>query len=111
LFEELPATFLVEFLDLFLPSRLAMHQLSAYHEFMKNITLTIDDDILQRAEQKASRLDTSVSNVVAVYLGQWADAQDAVEEARRDMSVRFGQPSWHFAVGTADDREQRNARC
>jgi hypothetical protein len=35
---------------------------------------------------------------------------DATEQARRHMTARFSQPNWEFAVGTPDDREQRNAR-
>lgn len=31
-------------------------------------------------------------------------------KARAVMIERFAKPNWQFAVGTPDDREQRNAR-
>ena len=77
---------------------------------MKNITLTLDEATYWMAEQKAVSLDTSVSQVVAEYLRQWTAGQDATVQARRRMAALFAQPNWRFAVGTADDREQRNAR-
>jgi hypothetical protein len=77
---------------------------------MKNITLTLDEATYRMAEQKAVSLDTSVSRVVAEYLRQWTAGEDATEQARRSMGVLFAQPNWQFAVGTADSREQRNAR-
>ena len=60
--------------------------------------------------QKASSLGTTVNTVVADYLRQWTVQEDVVQQARREMSARFAQPNWEFAVGVPDDREQRNAR-
>ena len=76
---------------------------------MKTITMQIDDGIWSRAEQKAAALATSVDEVVVQYLQQWAD-DDAIEQARRDMSQRFSAADWRFSVGQPDDRGQRNAR-
>ena len=78
---------------------------------MKNITLTLDDVTYGLVEQKATALDTSVSQVIAEYVRQWTADEDGTEQARRSMSGLFAQPNWRFAIGTADDREQRNARC
>ncbi len=77
---------------------------------MKHLTLTIDEETLQRAEQKAIVLNTSVSSVVTDYLRAWTNDEHGVEGARREMKARFTRPSWQFAVGTPDDREQRKAR-
>lgn len=76
---------------------------------MKTITMYIDEAILSRAEQKAAAMDTSVDDVVTEYLRQWA-AADTVAQSRSAMTERFAQPDWTFAVGTPDNREQRNAR-
>ena len=77
---------------------------------MKIITMSIDEETLSRAEQKAAALETSVSEVVVGYLRQWAD-QEGIQQARSAMMERFAKPQWNFAVGTPDDREQRNARA
>ena len=77
---------------------------------MKNVTLTLDDATYGLVERKAIALDASVSQVIAEFVRQWTADDDGTEQARRSMSDFFAQPNWRFAVGTADDREQRNAR-
>jgi hypothetical protein len=76
---------------------------------MKTVSVSIDEETWSKAEEKASSLETSVDAVVAEYLRRWANG-DAIEQAREAMTKRFAQPTWTFAVGTPDDREQRNAR-
>ena len=76
---------------------------------MKNITVDIDDATYIKAERKALGLAMSLPQVVTNYLRDWAE-EEAIEESRRLMTARFARPNWEFAVGTADDREQRNAR-
>jgi hypothetical protein len=76
---------------------------------MKTITMNIDEETLLRAEQKAVAMATSINEVVADYLRQWADS-DEVQVARAQMSQRFAERDWHFSVGKPDTREQRNAR-
>ena len=77
---------------------------------MKNITLSLEDDIYSQAEVKAVALHTSVSEVAVDYLRLWAAQNSSVEQARQHMAAMFAQPNWRFAVGTADDRTLRNAR-
>ena len=77
---------------------------------MKNITLTLDENTYLQAEQKAVALHTSVSEVAADYLRQWASEGATVEQSRQHMATMFAQPNWRFAVGTPDDRTLRNAR-
>ena len=71
--------------------------------------MSVDDEMLSIAEQKAAALETSVSDVLVEYLRQWT-SESAVEHAREEMRQRFQQPNWRFSVGVKDDREQRNAR-
>lgn len=78
---------------------------------MKNITLEIDDATYVKAERKALGLAMSLPQVVTNYLRDWAAEEEAIEESRRLMTARFARPNWEFAVGTPDDREQRNARA
>ncbi len=91
-------------------SRLAVSETRGYDGIMKNITLTLDDATYALVEQKAVASDTSVSRLIAEHLRQWSADEDATEHARRSMTALFARPDWRFAVGTADDREQRNAR-
>ena len=77
---------------------------------MKTISVSIDEETWSKAEQKASALETSVNVVVVEYLRRWANG-DAIQQAREAMTARFARPTWKFAVGTPDDREQRNARA
>ena len=76
---------------------------------MKTITMTIEESILSKAEQKAAALETSVDAVVSEYLRKWTD-EDEVRQGREAMMEHFGKRDWKFTVGTPDDREQRNAR-
>ena len=82
----------------------------AYSEGMKNITLSLEDDVYLKAKVKAVALQTSVSEVAVDYLRHWASQNASVEQARQQMAAMFAQPNWRFAVGTADDRTLRNAR-
>ena len=77
---------------------------------MKNITLDIDDATYIKAERKALGLAMSLPQVVTNYLRDWAE-EEAIEESRSLMTARFARPNWEFAVGSPDDREQRNARA
>jgi hypothetical protein len=76
---------------------------------MKTITMSIDEETLSKAEQKSAALATSISEVVADYLRRWTD-NEGIQQARTVMAKRFAKPDWQFALGTPDDREQRNAR-
>ncbi len=92
------------------PFRLAASKPLGYDELMKNILLSLDDVTYQRVEHKAVALGTSVDQMIAEHLQNWASQEDAMEQARRDMNALFARQDWRFAVGAADDREQRNAR-
>jgi len=76
---------------------------------IRKITMSIDDETLAKAEEKAESLDTSVNDIITEYLRVWATSGDAVQ-AQQAMKERFAQVNWQFTVGTADTRAQRNAR-
>ena len=53
---------------------------------MKNITLSVNDAVYQRASQKAAAEDTSLSRVVQRFLEQWAEQDDrAALRARLEL--------------------------
>jgi hypothetical protein len=76
---------------------------------MKTLTMSIDEETLSRAESKAAAMSTSVDQVVAEYLRQWA-GDTGIRDARAGMTARFARPDWQFSVGAPDSRELRNAR-
>jgi plasmid stability protein len=50
---------------------------------MKNITVSLDDDIYRRARVRAAELDTSVSALVKKYLVELAGQETEFERRRR----------------------------
>ena len=50
---------------------------------MKNITVTVDDDIHRRARIKAAERDTSVSAVVREFLIRWSGEETEFERLKR----------------------------
>jgi hypothetical protein len=50
---------------------------------MRNITVTVDDDVYRRARIAAAALDTSVSALVKVYLQQLAATETETERLKR----------------------------
>jgi hypothetical protein len=51
---------------------------------MKNITVSIDDEIYRRARVKAAELDTSVSALVKRFLAELAVDESNVERLKRE---------------------------
>jgi len=51
---------------------------------MKNITVSIDDDVYRRARMKAAELDTSVSALVKRFLAELAEGESDVERLKRE---------------------------
>lgn len=52
---------------------------------MKNLTISLPDDLYRRARRKAASAETSLSRVVQDYLAQWA----AEEQARAELIARL----------------------
>jgi predicted transcriptional regulator len=58
---------------------------------MANLTLAIDDDLLQRAREAALREHTSVNALVRDFLGRYVDARSRRLEALEQFeAVAFG---------------------
>jgi hypothetical protein len=56
---------------------------------MKNITVSLDDDIYRRARMIAAQRDTSVSALVKAYLGSLAAGESDFERlAREEIELR-----------------------
>jgi antitoxin component of RelBE/YafQ-DinJ toxin-antitoxin module len=73
-----------------------------------NVTLSVDDEVLERARQRAEALGTSVNQLVRDYLEQIAGksdaAADAAEFARLSRESRGNARGWKF------DREELHER-
>ena len=52
---------------------------------MKNLTLRIDEDVLERARRFAAERGTTVARMVRDHLAAITDADDRAEEARRTL--------------------------
>jgi hypothetical protein len=78
---------------------------------MKNITVSIDDEVYRRARIKAAELDTSVSALVKRFLAELAAGESDVERLRREeraLRERIGT----FTAGnrlSRDDVHDRGA--
>lgn len=63
---------------------------------MRNLTLTVDDDVLQRAREAAVREQTSVNALVRDFLVRYADARERRLEALdtlESLAERYGSVS------------------
>jgi plasmid stability protein len=54
---------------------------------MANLTVTIDDELLRRARQRALARGVSVNALVRDYLSSFADAEEVGEAARRFVEI------------------------
>ena len=50
---------------------------------MKNITVSVDDDVHRRARIRAAERDTSVSAVVRAFLNRWSGEETEFERRKR----------------------------
>jgi hypothetical protein len=88
------------------------------HQQMRTLEVQLDDSLLDQAERKARSLQTSVGDIVASYLENWATESDRrdrehkeqMAQAHQELRARFVRRDWQFAVGMPDTRDQRNAR-
>ncbi len=68
---------------------------------MKNITLSIDEDVLKAVRRQAAERDTTVNALVREYLTNLANEDKRLEEARarilelsRKSKLRLGKKTW-----------------
>ena len=75
---------------------------------MKNITLSIDDELYERSRVVAAQRKTSVSGLVREHLRSLSDAEERREQARREIQAMIGR--FGGKVGRMPSREERHAR-
>ena len=73
-----------------------------------NLTLSVDDDVVQKARQRAEQLGTSVNQLVREYLEQLAGktnpTRDAEEFERLSQLSQGDSKGWKFNREEAHDR-------
>ncbi len=78
-----------------------------YHVYM-NVTLSIDDQIIQKARRRAEAMGTSVNQLVREYLEQLAGRTDASEDAAE--FERLSRGSGGNSNGWEFNREELHER-
>jgi hypothetical protein len=73
----------------------------SYCETVKNITVTVEDEIYRKARRKAAALDTSVSRVVAAYLRSWTSEEGLKRYRAKRLRNIFALVSEHRQPGPA----------
>src|SRR5437879_8549652 len=64
-------------------------QSHSYCEFMKNITVSVNDEIYRRARRKAAEHNTSVSQLVAEYLRGLTRDEELRAERNKKLDELF----------------------
>lgn len=75
---------------------------------MKNVTITVDDNVLEWARVEAARRGTSVSRMVGDFLAEMQRREDAYERAY--LAWRTDERTWESADGAAAGRSVCLAR-
>jgi hypothetical protein len=76
---------------------------------MKNITVSIDDELHRRARVRAAELDTSLSAVVRELLIRFAEGETSFERLRRLQDQTLAMVK-SFRAGTRLSREDVHRR-
>ena len=76
---------------------------------MKNITLSVPDEVYTRARVKAAERDTSVSAVVAEFLAKFAAGETEAESLKRRMLVAR-EKLGYYEVGKRVKRDELHER-
>ena len=66
---------------------------------MKNLTITVQDSVLEWARIEAARRGTSVSRMVGDFMAEMQQREDAYERAY--LAWRTDERSWHAAAPVA----------
>ena len=75
---------------------------------MKNITVSLDDELYERSRVLAAQRKTTVTGLVRDYLTSLSKAQERRQEARRQILGMIG--TFGGKVGRMPSREERHAR-
>ena len=75
---------------------------------MKNITLSVEDELYEESRVLAAQRKTTVTGMVREYLQSLSAAEQRRERARREILKMIGSFDWK--IGRMPAREERNAR-
>lgn len=64
---------------------------------MKNVTITVEDSVLEWARIEAARRGTSVSRMVGDFMAEMQRREDAYERAY--LAWRTDERTWHTTIG------------
>ena len=73
-----------------------------------NLTLSVDDDVVQKARQRADQLGTSLNQLVRDYLAQLAVKPDSIRDA--EEFERLSQLSQGNSQGWSFNRDEVHER-
>ncbi len=74
---------------------------------MKNVTITLDEEVARWARVRAAELDTSVSRLVGKLLKEHMAAEKRYETARRRYLARQAEPISTGPYPRRDDLHER----
>jgi len=77
---------------------------------MKNITLAVDDDVLDRARLVAAQKRTTINAMVREFLSEVGKREDKVAEARRQLLHLMDTSEGRMAPGWKFDRDEAHER-
>lgn len=72
----------------------------------KNITLAIDEDVLDKVRVHAARRQTTVNGMVREYLSRIANEDEWLAETRREMKALMDNSSGRLEPGYKWSREE-----
>jgi len=76
---------------------------------VKNITVTIDDEVYRRARIRAAEMDTSVSALVSGFLKQVSEGESEFDRLKRlEDELRASMP--YFEEGDRLNRDELHLR-
>ena len=73
---------------------------------MKNITLSADETLIEKARAKAAADQTTLNQLFRNWLADYTERKPLGEHEIRDFLKRYS----HFRVGRMPTREERNER-
>jgi len=77
---------------------------------MKNITLAIEDEILDRARIVAAEKRTSINAMVREFLAEVGKREDRIAAARRELLHLMDTSEGRMAPGWRFDRDETHER-
>jgi hypothetical protein len=75
---------------------------------VKNITLSVEDDLYEQTRLLAAQRKTTVTGLVREYLRRLSDTERRRAQARREFLQMIG--TFDCKIGPMPSREERNAR-